>query len=144
MASDLDALLYHSVEQELVLLFAPALQDFLNDMVAIDVLAHFFQAVAEEILNHFKVLWHLYDLQNLLNRSGTMSIFAEVQRILLHRLYDSSELGLIADFSNFLDQVVSEIVVHKFPTVIKIYCVVKNMVKKFLIVFRFGLEKILL
>jgi hypothetical protein len=78
MASDLDALFHHSVEQELVLLLVPALQDLLDDMVTIDVLTHFFQADAEEILNHFKVFWDFDNLQYFLNRPGTMSIFAEL------------------------------------------------------------------
>jgi hypothetical protein len=47
-------------------------------MVTIDVLTHFFQANAEEVLDHFKVFWGFDDFQYFLNRPGTMSVFAEL------------------------------------------------------------------
>ena len=46
VASDFNALGDHGVVEELVALVIPAVENFLDDVIAVDVLAHFFDSIA--------------------------------------------------------------------------------------------------
>ena len=102
MACNLYALLYHAIKQKLAIGFWPTLQNLLDDVIAIDVLAHFDEPGAEVSLDQFEVLGQLDDLEDFLDWPSSVSIFAEFQRIFLHWLNDPGQLGLTAYLCYFL------------------------------------------
>ena len=103
VAGNLNALGFHRIIEELVLCMIPALQDLLDDMVAIDVLAHFLNSIFEEVLDQGIMLFHFDDFDEFLHRSGAMSIFAELHWLLPHGFNDGSQLIFAAMISHLLD-----------------------------------------
>ena len=135
-------LVYHGIVQELIVLRWPALEDLLNDMVAIDIFTHFFDSVFEVVTQHLKVNLFRNDFNNLLNRSSSMCVFAQLYWLSTHFIDDHGELVLVTLFAQFLNQIVTETVIHKVPCVRK--CVREYLVEKFLIIGFFTLLNILL
>ena len=96
----------------------PALQDLLDDVVAIDVFAHFLDSIFEVALNQGKMLFHFGNFDEFLHRSGAMSILAELHWLLLHGFNDGSQLIIAAVISHLLNQVVAETIIHELPAVV--------------------------
>lgn len=84
MTSNLYTLLHHAIKQKLALRFRPTLQNFLDDVISVNVLAHLYKPHAEVALNQIEMIGQLNDLKDFLDRSGSMSVFAQLQRIFLH------------------------------------------------------------
>ena len=118
MTGNLDALGFHRIIEELVLCMVPALQDLLDDVVAIDVFTHFLDSIFEVVLDQSIMLFHFDDFDEFLHRSGAMSILAELHRLLLHGFDDGSQLIFAAVIGHLLDQVVAKAVIHEIPAVV--------------------------
>ena len=112
MARDLHALLAHCIVQELVVSWRPRAEDLLDDVIAVDILRHFLDVVAKIRLKQFEVGLMLNDLDNLLDRPSAMSIFADTNRIHLHRLDDPGQLLVRAVFGQFLNEIIAEAIYH--------------------------------
>ena len=96
MTCDLNTLFDHSVVKELVSRLLPALQNLLNNVVPVDIFAHFFNSVHEVALDQHKMFVNLCNFYKFLHRSGSMGVFAECNRFISHLLDNLSELLFIA------------------------------------------------
>ena len=74
----------------------PALQYLLDDVISVDVFAHFFDSVHEVALNQLKMIINFSNFYKFLYRSGSMCILAERHRLLAHLLDDFGELLVVA------------------------------------------------
>lgn len=67
VTSYLNVLRAHLVVDKLVLQRVPAMQDFLDDVVAVNVLTHFFKNCLQAVLNHCEMLREMGCLDEFLN-----------------------------------------------------------------------------
>lgn len=142
MRSDFEALVLHGCEQELILGTVPALQDLLDDVVAIDVFAHLLDPGFQVLLDQLEVLLLVDYFDDLLYRPRPVSILADLDWVLLERLDDLRQLVLRTKLCDLLDEVVAEAVDHEAPTFVDE--VVEDGVEDLTVIGVIGLLQILL
>ena len=57
MAGDFNVAITHGIVDKLVLRAVPALENFLDNVISVDVFAHFFEKALKLILNHYVMFW---------------------------------------------------------------------------------------
>lgn len=127
VAGDLYALPLHGVVEELVLGRLPALEYLLDDMVSVNVFAHFLYAVVEIIANHRVMDVLAYYFDNLLHRTSAVWILAQLHRFDSHLFDNLYELIRRALLRQLLNKVVAKAIVHELPAIRQ--RVVENLVK---------------
>jgi len=90
---NLDTLINHSIIKKLVSFWFPALENFLNYMITVDVFTHFLYILFKETLNEVKMNVFVADFYYFLDRSRSMRIFTELYRLFFHRLNYFCELS---------------------------------------------------
>ena len=93
VTSDLYTLVHHSVVQELVVDMRPSVENFLNNMVSINVFAHLFDPMTEETLDDIEVFVLRHYFYNLLNGPCSVSVHAEFDGLVLHGVDDLCQLN---------------------------------------------------
>ena len=87
MACDVHTLVNHCIVEKLVVLNRPALEDLLDDMISINILAHLFDSVLQKIAYHVIMNVLIDNLNNFLDRSSSVGIFAKLYRFYTHLAY---------------------------------------------------------
>jgi len=123
VTSYLHTLINHCIIYELVMNRLPRLQYFLNHVVPIYIFSQILHSTLQVFNQQLNLIRLLNSFNYLLNRPSSVSILAQIDRILLNFLNDFSKLLFLACFSYFLSQIVPKWVIHEFHVVLN--CVLK-------------------
>jgi len=86
------ALSYHGVKDKLKIFRVPSKQNFLDDMISIDVRREISDEVLQIFNQKLNMVFTFDDFNDFLNASGAMRICTEANRIQLNRVNYFSEL----------------------------------------------------
>lgn len=140
VTSYFSALFHHSFINELVMFRFPSEEDFLNDMITIDIFCEFSHFAFQVFTQHFDLMREFDYLNDFLNRSCSMSIATQVDWIILNFLDDRCQLFFSACFCEFLSQIVSKGIIHQVHIVVN--SVIEDTINYFLVgLFYFLLEE---
>jgi hypothetical protein len=117
-------------------------QDLLDYVISVDILAHLFDSVPVEVLEDLEVRGKGYYFNDLLNRPCAMRIHAELDWFRAHSIDYLRQLVSRTFFSQSLDEIVSKAVIHKGPSMHN--RVVVDLIQHFLVVGIFCLLDVLL
>ena len=92
---NLHTLFDHGVIEELVSGLLPALQNLLNNMIAVNIFTHFLNSVHKVALDQNKMIVNFCNFYKFLDRSGSVSVFAQCNWLVTHLLNDFGELFVI-------------------------------------------------
>lgn len=113
VAGNLHALFVHGFVDELVVVFGPGFEYLLHDVIAVDVVAEFDEALLEKLAEQLKLHGSLDCLDQLLYRPRAVAVSADVEGVVLEALYHDGQLVLRAVFDELLNQIVAKAVDHE-------------------------------